>query len=476
MVALGLRLWRLDSGLWVDEVFTLIDFVRVPFGQIVTSFPSQNQNMFFSVLARASVVTFGESAWSLRLPAALFGALTVWPVFLMGRRLIGVPHAIAASALLAVSYHHVWFSQNARGYSGLLFFSVLATWLWFEAQDRQGWWWIAYALSLVGGMWMHLTMIFIVASHGLVWLVQLGAAAWRWHRGLPGGAEKSGGFAMWAPIGAWVLAGTLTLQLYALALPEFLVSALHEGEGSPISEWTSPIWAVAETVRGLSIGWLGVTGVLGGAFVAAYGWLRMLRRDAPAAALMVLPGILGGGAMLALGHNMWPRFFFFCAGFAILVVINGAMELPKLALRPLRGRMATDRVAAFAGVGMVVVMIVISAATVPRNYALPKQDFAGAREFVERERGEGETIVAVGLAGKVYSTYFAPEWLYAEEPSDLTESRRLSSGPVWLVYTIPIEVREGHPEIWRAIEDDFEVVKVFYGSLGAGEVYVCRER
>ena len=125
---------------------------------------------------------------------------------------------------------------------------------------------------------------------------------------------------------------------------------------------------------------------------------------------------------------------------------------------------------------MVVVMIVISAATVPRNYALPKQDFAGAREFVERERGEDETIVAVGLAGKVYSTYFAPEWLYAEELSDLTESRRLSSGPVWLVYTIPVEVRAGHPEIWRAIEDDFEVVKVFYGSLGAGEVYVCRER
>ncbi len=83
VVALGVRFWRLDSGLWVDEVFTLTDFVRVPLGQIVTSFPSQNQHMFYSVLAHASVITFGESAWSLRLPALLFGALTIWPVFLL---------------------------------------------------------------------------------------------------------------------------------------------------------------------------------------------------------------------------------------------------------------------------------------------------------------------------------------------------------------------------------------------------------
>jgi len=321
---------------------------------------------------------------------------------------------------------------------------------------------------------MHQTMIFIVAAHALVWLVQLSAAVWRWHRGPRGGAETSAGLARWAPVGAWALAGTLTLQLYALALPEFLASALNEV--SLESEWTNPIWAVAETVRGLSIGWFGVAGVIGGAFMAGYGWFRMLWRDAPAAALMVLPGVLGASVVLAAGHNIWPRFFFFCAGFAILVVINGATELPKLVLHPLRGRMATNRVATVAGVGIVVAMIVVSAATVPRNYVLPKQDFAGAREFVERERGAGETVVAVGLAGMVYATYFAPEWVYAEELDDLTESRRLSSEPLWLVYTIPIEVKTFHPEIWQAIEDHFDVVKVFYGSLGGGEVYVCRER
>ena len=55
-------------------------------------------------------------------------------------------------------------------------------------------------------------------------------------------------------------------------------------------------------------------------------------------------------------------------------------------------------------------MILASAATVPRCYALPKQDFAGARDFVEHARGAAEPVVAVGLAGRAYHEYFAPKW------------------------------------------------------------------
>ena len=45
LVASALRLWRLDSGLWLDEVFTILDFGRAPLAEVVTMFPSQNQHM-----------------------------------------------------------------------------------------------------------------------------------------------------------------------------------------------------------------------------------------------------------------------------------------------------------------------------------------------------------------------------------------------------------------------------------------------
>ena len=44
--------------------------------------------------------------------------------------------------------------------------------------------------------------------------------------------------------------------------------------------------------------------VLFGAGVASYA-----RRDPTATALFVLPGAVGGATLIALGRNLWPRFF-----------------------------------------------------------------------------------------------------------------------------------------------------------------------
>jgi hypothetical protein len=47
---------------------------------------------------------------------------------------------------------------------------------------------------------------------------------------------------------------------------------------------------------------------------------------------------------------------------------------------------------------------------------------------------------------------------------------------VWLVYTLPIQMKAYRPEIWAAIQRDFQTVEVFPGTLGGGGVYVCRQR
>src|SRR5438067_801062 len=125
LLALALRVWRLDSCLWLDEILTMVYFARPPAGEIISSFPNQNQHMLYSLLAHFSIRWFGESAWALRLPAVLFGAATVPALFLAGRRMLGTKVALFSCALLTVSYHHIWFSQNARGYTGLVFFTLI---------------------------------------------------------------------------------------------------------------------------------------------------------------------------------------------------------------------------------------------------------------------------------------------------------------------------------------------------------------
>jgi hypothetical protein len=120
-------------------------------------------------------------------------------------------------------------------------------------------------------------------------------------------------------------------------------------------------------------------------------------------------------------------------------------------------------------------MILASAVTVPRNYAYPKQDYTGARDYVESHRGPNDVVVAVGLAGVAYERYYAPAWSVAQTEAELELVRR-GGGNTWLVYTLPVEVKAYRPGVWQTIQSDFTIVKVFPGTLGGGEVVVCRQR
>jgi 4-amino-4-deoxy-L-arabinose transferase-like glycosyltransferase len=465
VLAFGLRLWQLNTDLWFDELLTLLNYVRMPFGFIIARLPDQNNHIVFSLLSHASVQLFGESAWAVRLPSVIFGVLSLWALFLLGRRVLNTREALLACALATVSYHHIWFSQNARGYMGLLFFSILATWIWVEARNRNDWrWWAAYVLAVALGMWTHLTMVFVIGAHALVYLIAL-------TKSLIGRSAVD--TRTWLqPVIAFLLAATVTLQLYALALPEFLSVGLHEV--SLESEWTNPWWVVTETLRNLRIGFSGVFVVLAGTLMVGLGWWGIWRRDWQSGSLMVLPPAIAGATMLALGHNLWPRFFFFAMGFALLIAIHGAMLLPRLITRNLESWPAAEKVGQKAGFALTSLLLVASAVTVPRNYAYPKQDYTGARDYVESHRGPNDVVVAVGLAGVAYKSYFAPNWSVAQTEPEL-ESIRKGNKNVWLIYTIPVEVKAYRRDIWQTIQTEFAVVKVFPGTLGGGEVVVCRQ-
>ena len=471
VIALLLRLWSLNSDLWHDEIAALLDFVRPPLGDIVTSFPNQNQHLLYSVLAHLSIDLFGESAWAVRLPAVLFGVGSIGALFLLGRLVVEAREALLACALMTVSYHHIWFSQNARGYTGLLLFVILAVWLWLEALRRNTWWhWLSYAAVSSLGLLLHMTMAFVIAAQGLLYLILLVSQRRHPEWGRDEKLELRAGI---KPLLAWALCGSITLQFYALSLPEFLDKGLHEI--SLPSDWTNPLWVVSESLRNLQVGFSGALVVLCGAMMLGIGWLSILRRNYRAGLLMVLPALLAGAAMLVLGHNLWPRFFFFSMGFALLMVVRGAIEIPRLifaAIKPLRSFEALN---VKAGMALACLIIVASGATVPRNYALPKQDFSGAREYVERHRQASDAVVTVGLAAVDYGRYFAPHWSVVQTPAEI-DAIGQQRPAVWLVYTLPIQVRAWHPEVWDAIQKDFEVVKVFPGTLGGGEIYVCRQR
>jgi mannosyltransferase len=458
LAATALRLYRLNDGLWLDEILTDVSFVRMPAAQIVTTFESENQHFLYSLMAHAAYQAFGPSPWALRLPAVIFGVGSILALYLFARQVTSVTEALSAAALLAFSYHHVWFSQNARGYTGLLFWTLVSSWLLLVSlkSDRPRDW-LLFAGSLALGLYTHMTMAFPILGevvlYGVVLLRDRGKQPRRaWWRGLLLGFGAGAGF---------------TLLLYAPVLGEMLGGMGREA--SLVAEWKNPLWTLMEIVRGLEIGFYGGLAALIALAVFGAGLVSYLRTRWEVPLLLLVPALACAGLVIALGHHFWPRFFFFAFGFAALVAIRGAVVVGRAAGRILRWPpVRTERLAALAGVGMVLV----SAASVPFAYG-PKQDYAGAMQYVQAQRQPGDAIAISGLATLPYKDYYRADWQVVD---NLPQLRGLAANAprTWFVYTMPPVLEATAPDILAAVEADFTPVKSFDGTLGGGTVYVAR--
>jgi 4-amino-4-deoxy-L-arabinose transferase-like glycosyltransferase len=469
-VGLALRLTGLGAGLWYDEITALVKYARAPLGAILTTFDSQNQHLLYSLLAHGSIAIFGDSPWALRLPAALLGAASLWATYWFGVLVTSRREALLAAALLAVSYHHVWFSQNARGYSGLLLFTLVSSALLLRllrARRAQGGatgsgvggWRLALAYAAVSalGVFTNLTAVLVTAAHFLVW-------AWllvRAHR-RPIGLPRESRAAAWLPLAGFVIAATLTLQLYAPVLPQLLVTATTPTMAGVQTEWKNPLWFAAESLRGLSAGLPGglVTLALGAA-IGVTGLASYWRRGAAVVAVMLLPAVLTAAAMLATEHNLWPRLFFFCAGFAVLIAVRGVFVVAGLAGKRRAPVLAT---------AALVLAAVGSAATLPRAWH-PKQDFIAARDYVERSRAAGDAVVIVDLARFPYERWLATGWRPADSVVELEVVER-AHARTWGVYTFPERLSATRPELWRRLRDSYTTAARFPGTVGGGAVVV----
>ena len=461
VVAAVLRAIGLDRGLWLDEFYTLIETVRRPLGEILTLFPGDNQHMFYSVLARISVLLFGEHPWTLRLAAMVFGVATVPAIYFLGREVTTRREALLATTLLTVSYHHVWFSQNARGYTGMLFWTLLCTTYLlrgFRNAKRSNW--VAYAGAAALGTYTHLTMVFVVVSHAAVcaWLLLFPA--------------KKGDYRLadWKlPAMGMTLAGLFTLALYA---PVVLQVRQYFSRPSKLEGVSTPVWAFWETLRGLRIG-LGAEAVVvvAGALFAA-GLASYWRQSRVAAAVFVLPGLVtAAGAVMARG-TMYPRFYFYLLGFGLLILVRGTMVVAAM-LAARMSREAERRTNGLTwGTVMVALLILVSAVSLLRNYHYPKQDYGGALRFVETRRQTDEPVVTAGAIGYVYREYYRRPWAQLESAPQL-ETIRGQGRRVWVLYTFPMYLERGSPELMAAIRRECTAKQVFLGTVGGGDIVVC---
>jgi mannosyltransferase len=473
LLALILRVWRLDSEMWLDEIATLVAYGQLSVAQVMASYLGSNNHLLNTLLVKLSVATLGEHEWSVRLPAVLFGTATVPLFYWTARRLCSRANSLAAALLLAVSYHHIFFSQNARGYTAYIFFSLLSSVLFCRAlSDGRVRSWGLYAGAAILNMASLLIGAFVLASHvaaSLAILVML-------HR-----TRRPLHVMAWTFAAVFAITGFLVFQLYAMVLPQAYVyltsvyTRAASGYGLLSSDFLTELERGLVGGFGTRIGWGVVPILVLGLSVGALGFLRLVRRDWPLMVTLTLPGVFTGVAAALGGLTVSPRFFLLALPLAILV----AVEVLDAGWQLLAGR-SSGALPAWGSLASAAVISALLLLPLGRYYAIPKQPYLASAEYLRRELGPDDAVVFVHLTESGFR-YYGPRFGF-EEGTQCVYLRSQAAleavlrshrrGRILLVTTFPRLLRLEYPGLASLIDREWKIAQTFQATIGDGDIAI----
>lgn len=175
-----LRFYGLDNqSLWNDELSSQVRSNQKNLSEVINRGvrPDLHPSGYHTLLYFVEKY-IGDSESALRLPSAISGALSIFIIFLLGVRLYSYKEGLIASMLIAVSWCPIYYSQEARVYSQLLLFSLLATYFWIllvKALDEKSksscYSAVGYIIFSIILCYLHYFGLYLVALQGLATLL-----------------------------------------------------------------------------------------------------------------------------------------------------------------------------------------------------------------------------------------------------------------------------------------------------------------
>ena len=264
-----------------------------------------------------------------------------------------------------------------------------------------------------------------------------------------------------------MLAGVLTVLLYLPLLSD--VSAFF-GQPSEAANVATVGWAVLETLKGLQLAYMGA-GLFAGAVVFAVGCWSYMRQSPTVLGLFFVPPLLVLATAVLLQHPIRPRFFFFAAGFALLVIMRGVVVIANWIAWPIGRQSLRGDLEYVLPILAFTAMAVVSVLALPTGYRHPKQDYEGALNYVVTEIRPDEFIASVG-GGTSYpfQKYYNRSWPRLRTAAEL-ETAAKQYGTVWLLYTLEPYIE---PEMMKAVRTHCVEVKIFQGTLADGNIVLAK--
>jgi uncharacterized membrane protein len=192
-IALIFDLYLLGApSIWFDEAFSVELAIRhFPLLWQIIFGPEPNMELYYVFLhfwiKCTALFGFLPTELIVRLPSAIFAALSTITLFLLGRRFLGQVAAIIGAGLYLLNNLQLVYAQQTRGYSMQLLLICIGWYALFIAIDPPSGrkrWWICYAAAMSLAIYTQLFSAFILVAQvvTLILIVVL-STEWRWKIG-----------------------------------------------------------------------------------------------------------------------------------------------------------------------------------------------------------------------------------------------------------------------------------------------------
>ncbi len=172
-VALACNLFQLGSqSMWFDEI---LSFERasqsLPVLWRIVNTTQPNMALYYIFLhfwlQFTALLGLNPTEFVIRLPSAIFAALSSVMVFLLGRRFLGLAAGLTAAGLYLLNGQQLIYAQETRSYA-LQLLLICITWYALFAivsgNTHQKRWWLCFALATVLAVYVHLFSALILAA------------------------------------------------------------------------------------------------------------------------------------------------------------------------------------------------------------------------------------------------------------------------------------------------------------------------
>ncbi|MFC1546813.1 glycosyltransferase family 39 protein [bacterium] len=177
-----LRFYHLGTeSLWNDEIETYTICSYDNFSDVMNKgILSDIHPPAHYILTHYVIKYFGDSEFAMRFPSVLAGIFCILFIFLIGVQLYSYREGLLAALMMAVSFPGIQYSQEARAYSLLLLFTLMAMYFWIHilakvdsASPIKKSVIICYILSAVIACYLHFFGLFFIALHacGILFLL-----------------------------------------------------------------------------------------------------------------------------------------------------------------------------------------------------------------------------------------------------------------------------------------------------------------